>query len=70
MDFAINFYYLDAVSLKSKKNDEKKVEELKSRVFLQYFSIFLLLQWFSLPFFLSFALCLSSIGQHDSQLDE
>lgn len=67
VDFTLDFYYLNAVSLKGKKDDEKKVEELRDR---QYFSASLTLWRFSLPFFPGFALGLFGIGRQDGQLDK
>lgn len=73
VDFALGFYCLDAVSLKSKENNEKKAKKLGNR---QYFSIslpfwrFSSLLWFSPPFLPGFALGLLGIGRQDSQLDK
>lgn len=41
IDFTIDFCHINAVSLSSKKNDKKKIEELRDRLFLRDFLPFL-----------------------------
>lgn len=73
VDFALGFYYLDAIFSKSEEDDKEKAEELEGR---QYFSAASILQRFSPPlwflpsFHSGFASGLLGIGQQSGQLNK
>lgn len=69
VDFVLDFCSLDAISLRGKEDNKKKIKELENKLFLKNFSTFLSLQQFLLLlkflllFFLSFALDFLDIGK-------
>lgn len=44
INFTLDFFYMNAVSLRSKKNNQEKKKKLRGRLFLQEFLAFYLFQ--------------------------